>query len=308
MGASIVANLPSDRTLDPAGAVQVLLGHNQGKYPHANSMLVQGTDGAVLIDPSQLVAERGGVPGRVDRMLVSHAHEDHLAGCSTFPTTPLHAHHFDIGGLHSLDGLLAVYGFGGAIDAEWRETLVRDFHYLARPDATGFSAGETFDLGSVRVEVVHLPGHTRGHCGFLVEPASVLYVADIDLTSFGPYYGDHWSDLEDFERSIAAVREIDAAWFVTSHHKGIIEGRAEFVEMLNSFEAVISKRETALLAFLGEPRSMADIVAHRFIYRPGTDVLWADHVEEVSMTMHLKRLVRVGAVVEVEPHTWRAAA
>ena len=38
----------------------------------------------------------------------------------------------------------------------------------------------------------------------------MLYLGDIDLSSFGPYYGDAWSDLEDFERSLALVRAIEA--------------------------------------------------------------------------------------------------
>ena len=36
----------------------------------------------------------------------------------------------------------------------------------------------------------------------------LLYLGDIDLSSFGPYYGDAWSDLEDFERSLARVRDM----------------------------------------------------------------------------------------------------
>ena len=32
----------------------------------------------------------------------------------------------------------------------------------------------------------------------------VFFLSDIDLTGFGPYYGDVWSDLEDFEASLGA--------------------------------------------------------------------------------------------------------
>jgi glyoxylase-like metal-dependent hydrolase (beta-lactamase superfamily II) len=201
-----------------------------------------------------------------------------------------------------------VDGFPPEVAGGWREAIVRDFHYTGRADAAAFAGGDVFHLGDTSVQVIHLPGHTRGHCGFLVEPAGVLYVADIDLTSFGPYYGDHWSDLEDFERSIAAVREIDACWYVTSHHKGVIEGRDEFVRMLDAFAAVIGTREAKLLEFLAEPRTLDDIAAHRFVYRPGADVVWADQVERTSMGMHLRRLARTGVVLESEPGRWRVAA
>lgn len=290
------------------GRAIALIGAGAGKYPYATSMLVHGSDEVVLIDPSLEVVERGGAPLTVDRMMVSHAHEDHLAGVGVFPDATICAHSDDLLGLHSLDGLMAVYGMPAQVQTTWRRQVEMDFHYTPRPDATAFEDGHAFDLGGgLRIEVVHLPGHTRGHCGFLVEPDGVFYVADIDLTGFGPYYGDHWSDLEDFERSIARCRTIDAAHYVTSHHKGIFSDRGEFVGQLDTFGAAIGRRDTNLLAYLAEPRTIDDVVAHGFIYRPENKPMFAEHVERTSMSMHLRRLLRSGGVVELEPGRFRAA-
>ena len=284
-----------------------LIGASNGRYPSGNSLLVQGSSECIHIDPSLTVAERGGVPSTVDRMLISHGHEDHIAGVATFPAAHLHAHDEDLQALHSLDGFLAIYGMPMEIGRQFGVQIEKDFHYRPRTDATGFADGHVFDLGGgLRVEVVHLPGHTRGHCGFLVEPDGVFFVADLDLSAFGPYYGDHWSDLEDFERAIVRAREISAKWYVTFHHKGVVEGQGEFVRQLDTFAAVIGDREARLLTFLEEPRTIDDIVQHRFIYRPGVELLFADHVERTSMGMHLKRLLRDGGVVELEPGRYRA--
>lgn len=304
-----VALLDSDLQLGTGpGRVIALLGSSNGKYPSGNSVLVSGSEESILIDPSITVAERGGVPARVDRMLVSHAHEDHLAGCATFPHAALHSHHDDLLGLHSINGILDVYGFDDPVRSEWGKTLIRDFHYVDRPDATGYGDGHRFDLGgAMRVEVVHLPGHTRGHCGFLIEPDGVLFVADVDLTSFGPYYGDHWSDLEDFERSIDRVATIDAKHYVTFHHKGVVSTRSEFLQQLAAFRAVINDREARFLTFLSETHSMEEAVQHRFIYRQGVALPFADHVERRSMSLHLARLLRTGQVIEVDPGRYRAA-
>jgi glyoxylase-like metal-dependent hydrolase (beta-lactamase superfamily II) len=289
------------------GRVVALLGSLNGKYPSGNSVLVSGTEESILIDPSLAVADRGGVPGPVDRMLVSHAHEDHIAGCSTFPGAHVHAHHDDLLGLHSLDGMLAVYGFEPSVAEAWAQKLVSDFHYQPRVDATGFADGQRFDLGGkLTVSIVHLPGHTRGHCGFMIEPDGVLFVADIDLTGFGPYYGDHWSDLEDFERSIDRVATIDAKHYVTFHHKGIVSTRTEFLEQLSTFKGVIQNRDLRLLAFLQEPRSLDDIVNESFIYRPSSAPNFAAAVERRSMSMHLERMLRIGTAAQVEPGTYRA--
>jgi hydroxyacylglutathione hydrolase len=289
------------------GRVIALVGALSGKYPSGNSVLVAGSEESLLIDPSISVAERGGVPGRVDRMLVSHAHEDHLAGCATFPDAPVHAHHDDLLGLQSVDGMLTVYGFEEPLRSTWAKTLLDDFHYVDRPDAVGFANEHRFDLGgTMNVTVVHLPGHTRGHCGFMIEPDGVFFVADIDLTGFGPYYGDHWSDLEDFERSIDQVATIEAKHYVTFHHKGVVSTRSEFLGQLDTFRSVITARDARLVSFLSEPRTLDDIAKANFIYRPGSAPTFAEAVERRSMSMHLTRLLRNGVAAEIESGLFRS--
>lgn len=146
--------------------------------------------------------------------------------------------------------------------------LREQFHVRGRPDARGFEDGAVFDLGGRTVTVVHLPGHTAGHCGFLVEPDGFLFVADVDLTSFGPYYGDVGSSLAEFEASIGRLREIEARWYGTAHQKGVIEGAEEFRSRLDAYAGVIQRREETLLKFLDGPRTVEEIVEHRLVYRP----------------------------------------
>jgi hypothetical protein len=123
-----------------------------------------------------------------------------------------------------------------------------------------------------------------------------VYLGDIDLTGFGPYYGDAWSDLEDFERSIDLIKKIDATWWLTFHHKGLIEGRSTFLKLLGTFEKMITVREENLIVYLSEPRTIEEIVTHRFVYRPGSEGLMIDVTEKRSMSMHLDRLIRNGIV------------
>jgi len=285
-----------DRTL---GRTTVLGGTRDGKYPHGNSLLVRGTEESVLIDPSLSLVGREDLPPP-DRILNSHCHEDHVAGNHLYPDVPVYLHTADRPGLGSLDAMMAIYGMSPAIDAAFRRVVVDDFHWVARPDAQAFDDGDVFELGGCRVRVIHAPGHTRGHSLFHVEPDDVLYLGDIDLSSFGPYYGDAWSSLADFERTLAVVRGIEARWYATFHHIGVLEGRVAFLERLDRFTAVIGAREQRLLDFLAEPRTLDAIVAHRFVYRPGDAVVFADDVERRSMRQHLDRLVADGRVAERE--------
>jgi glyoxylase-like metal-dependent hydrolase (beta-lactamase superfamily II) len=286
--------------------VTVIEGTDHGKYPHGNSVLVRGSLGTVLIDPSLTVFEAGGTGVDVDRVLVSHAHEDHMVGLDRFPGAHVHIHHDDLLGVHSLDGLMQVYGMPPAIEAGWSREVVETYMYSARPDASGFADGERFELGGVTVTCVHLAGHTRGHSGFLIEPDGVFFVGDIDLTGFGPYYGDHWSSLVEFEASLTRVREFDASTYVTFHQKGVIESRATFIEMLDAFAAVIGRRDREMLEFLSEPRTIDEMATHRFVYRRGVELMFADHVERTTARMHVDRMLERGEVSEVEPDVYRA--
>jgi glyoxylase-like metal-dependent hydrolase (beta-lactamase superfamily II) len=304
MSGGRVAERPADLTI---GRVRVLFGAGGGKYPDGNSVLVSGSEETAVVDPSLGLSDRRGELPRVERVLLSHCHEDHLAGLHLFPDAACHVHEADLPGLRSLDGMMTIYGYTGDMGQGWRQVLVERFHYVARPDALALRDGDVLELGRTRVRVVHLPGHTRGHCAFLVEPEGVCFLGDVDLSSFGPYYGDAWSDLEDFERSLARVREVEARWYATFHHVGVLEGRAAFLDRLDRFSAVIGRREERLLAFLAAPRGLDEIVAHRFVYRPGDAVPWADAVERRSMGLHLARLVRDDRVREVEPGRFLAA-
>lgn len=286
-------------------AVSVLAGAANGSYPSGNSVLVRGAGETVLIDPSVSVVERGGAPVPVDAILNSHSHEDHLAGNGTFPRARVHVHHADLPGVRSLDGLMAVYGLDAETQRVFEHTVVEQFHFTPRPDATGFSDGDVFDLGGgITVEAVHLPGHTRGHSGFRIA-GGVFFLSDIDLTGFGPYYGDAWSDLDDFEASLAKVRDEDAHHYVTFHHKGVVEGRDSFVRMVDDFTAVIGRRHDAMVEFLAEPRTLDDMVAHRFVYRPHVQHVFADAVERRSSELHVQRMLARGEVVEVAPGAYR---
>jgi glyoxylase-like metal-dependent hydrolase (beta-lactamase superfamily II) len=285
------------------GPVLVLRGERGGKYPQGNSLLIRGARETIVVDPSLgLIARREQLP-RVDRVLNSHCHEDHVAGNHLFPGIPWHAHESDVVGFRSLDDMMAIYGYDAsnpAVAAAFRQTVVEAFHWVARPDARAFRDGDVFDLGRVRLRVLHTPGHTRGHSCFVVEwdgsSDRLVYLGDIDLTSFGPYYGDAWSDLEDFEKSLERVRALDVRWYATFHHIGVLEGRAAFLDRLDRFRAKIAEREERLLDYLAEPHDLGEIARHRFVYRPQDPVSFAEPVERRSMAQHLERLIRRGIV------------
>ena len=280
------------------GGVTVVGSADGGRYPGANSLLVAGTQASLLVDPALEVGRRGRATGHVDLVAASHGHEDHLSGLHVYPEVPVLAHAADLPAVEDPEVLLAGFGMAAPEAGEFRESLREDFGLLRHDDVRPVADGDVVDLGGRTLTVLHLPGHTAGHCGFLVEPDGFLFLGDIDLTSFGPYYGDLFSDLDTFEATLARLRDVEARWYGTAHQVGVVEGRSAFLERLDRFASVIARRDAALLELLAEPRTPAELAARPLVYRPHVRLPFVSAVERRTLQLHLARLVATGQVVE----------
>ncbi len=286
----------------------MLFGHEQGKYPDGNSVLVQGSSGSALIDPS-LGVRALDPPLVVDTVLLTHTHEDHAAGVSAVQWGALKVHHHDLPALRSVDGLMALYGLPEAQWPQMVELVTGRFHFVGWPQAEGLADGARLDLGGVTITLVHAPGHTSGHSVYLIEGddgVRVVVTGDIDLTGFGAYYGDAASDLGAFERTLQMVRGLVADHYVTFHHKGVVDGHDAFVAAVDAYAESFQRREDALLALLAEPRTFDELVEHGIVYRAGTrPPLFGEPVERRTIHQHLDRLLTDGVVAEGGGQYWR---
>lgn len=281
------------------GPVTIHFGEKTGKYPDGNQVVVRGREETVAFDTPQVANRLGAVLDEVDRVILGHVHEDHMAGLHRLPRAAVHVHEADVEAARSWAGLCRHYGYPQPVLDALHAKIVRDFDYAPRPDAIAYADGAVWDLGGgVTVRAVHLPGHTAGHCALVVEPEGVAFIGDIDLSGFGPYYGDATSSLADFRRSLLRLRELPARVWVTSHHKGVVDDRSVFLEMLAAFAARIDEREARLLSMLRNgPRTIDDLVRERLLYPPHADDLWIDCAESRSIAQHLDELVAAGRVL-----------
>ena len=279
------------------GPVDVIFGANGGKYPDANFASVVGSDSRAIIDLPLVSREAPDDLERADVVLLTHVHEDHTAGLSLVANTPVHVHRADVEAIRSLEGYATSLGYSAEGIKAACELATTKFHFSSRPDANSFESGAIWDLGGVRIRAIHAPGHTAGHCVFLIEPDNIAFIGDIDLTGFGPYYGDMSSSLADFRSTIAAVREIPAVCWVTSHHKGVVANRGTFLEMLGTFANALERRETALIeAMRSGPKTLEDLVRQRFVYPKGYANEYVDDVERRMISLHLDEFEREGRV------------
>ncbi len=286
------------------GAVAIHLGDKSGKYPDGNQVIVRGKDLRVAFD-TPLVANRIGADfDEIDLVILGHVHEDHMAGLHRVPAARVQVHEADLRAAQSWPGLCAHYGYPPEVLAEMKAMIERDFHYAPRPDATAYTHDQHWELGGgVRIRAHHLPGHTSGHCALVVESEGVAFIGDIDLTGFGPYYGDATSSLREFRRSLAEVARIDARVWVTSHHRSVITDRSKFLADLAGFAAKIDERSGKLIAYLRDgPQSLDQLVGRRLLYPPGFSLPYVESAERNSIRMHLDELLDQGIVQAADEH------
>ncbi|MCC5812886.1 MAG: MBL fold metallo-hydrolase [Ectothiorhodospiraceae bacterium] len=280
------------------GRVSVFFGEKSGKYPDGNQVLIRGSDTRAAFD-TPIVSNHIGAEFDVTEVVVlGHVHEDHMAGLHRLPDAEVYAPEADVKAARSWEGLAAHFGWKSEERiAQSLEAFRRDFFYKPRPDAKGYQDGMTWDFGQVTVRAIHMPGHTAGHTVLLVEPEGVAFIGDIDLSGFGPYYGDACSNLADFRRSLARLPDIPAKVWVTSHHRGVYTDREHFLNDLAAFAAKIDEREQRLLALLGDsPKTLDQLVEHRLLYPPGFDAAWVTDAETRTISQHLSELLADGRV------------
>src|SRR4051812_25983817 len=280
------------------GRVTVYFGDKNSKYPDGNQVIVRGSDVQAAFD-TPIAANRIGPEFEASGLVIlSHVHEDHMAGLHRLPSAAVHVHEADLAAARSWEGLVAAYGSDPSYVSEMLAKFQRKFSYAPRPDAIGYADGAVWDLGKSRVGAFHMPGHTAGHCVLLVEPEGVAFIGDIDLSGFGPYYGDASSSLSDFRRTLVKLPDIPAKVWVTFHHRGVYTDREKFLQDLAAYGRVLDARDRRLIDLLrSSPKTLAQLVECRLLYPPGHQNYWVVDAETRSISQHLDEMLADGRVL-----------
>jgi glyoxylase-like metal-dependent hydrolase (beta-lactamase superfamily II) len=267
-----------------------------GRFPHSHSFVVRGeTD--VLIDVGCGIERLRDLQNdwTPDLVVVSHAHPDHCAGLWLFGDSRVVSpvERSDI--FWRLDE--QSIRLAGPDNAEyWKEYVTAKLGAREAAADGHFEDGEVFDLGTIKLECMHSPGHTEDHYVFFEPNHGIALTFDIDMTSFGPWYGHDESDIELFLESIQRVADLRPAMLVSSH-KGIITD--DIQGRLRRYAEVIPQREQRILAHLDAPTTVDDLVQRSpvhggYPYAPDLLRYWEGNM----IAKHLVRLAADGRAVE----------
>ena len=280
-----------------SGEIVFIRGENNGRFPNAHCLFVDD-EIPTVVDPASSPEELE----RLDRekgirlVINSHYHVDHVRYNRLFPNAEFVAHEADVPAIESLDENARIVGIAEKPWASFWKQVMREFWgYTETEVAKAAVDGEEMSLGANTVRLIHTPGHTPGHmCIEFVEKRAV-YLADIDLTRFGPWYGNKSSSIDDFLASIERLKGVDAETWYTAHGEGIIEG--DIKDRLDAYSSVIIERESRLLDLLSKPRTTKEIVNHAIIFgKPWEPPEMFEFFEGTMIEKHLARLERAGLV------------
>jgi glyoxylase-like metal-dependent hydrolase (beta-lactamase superfamily II) len=282
--------------------VFLIKGENEGKYPFCNCLFIDDRI-KCLIDSGAGVSRIMGIGvENVDYLINSHAHEDHTFLNALFKNVHVCCHENDAAAVESVEELKKRYGQPNSEIYSLMDYFLNALNYKPSRVSLRLKDNDELSFGDVKLRVIHTPGHSIGHCCFLIDDCGIkiIHLSDIDLTSFGPWYGCLDCDVDMFINSISKIIKLVEVMNIniaTSSHKEVVIGNEEIKARLKEYLNKIFSREAEILNLLNTERSIDDLVGRGLIYSRFPEPKLAYMVfEKVMIEKHIERLLRRGLI------------
>jgi glyoxylase-like metal-dependent hydrolase (beta-lactamase superfamily II) len=281
--------------------VHLIVGKNSGTFPYSNSLLIMD-EKVVLIDSGLGDGRIRTLADHVDILINSHKHIDHILGNYLF--NELWVIDKEAGVTSSFDNYKHYAGIlDTSIESEWLSWFHEHFSFHPSKFTRTFKPNETFDFGRTNWRAVHTPGHSPGHCVFYEPQQKIMFASDIDLTPFGPWYGNPNADLKDFIQSIELMLEFDIQVICSSHS---LPQKMTIKEELKAYLDSIHRRDEIILRTLEKKMTLDDLESQNIIYKGSQKKYKAfAWFEKKMIEKHLEMMIEEGKV-EREGESYRA--
>ncbi|MCG8636429.1 MAG: MBL fold metallo-hydrolase [Desulfobacterales bacterium] len=269
-----------------------------GRFPLAYAFLVLGTDTRALIDTGcgPKACRQVMETFEVDMVINSHCHPDHVAGNHLFKGRALwipEERSRETGTVDLLSQrLLGPDQEAAAFWRNWVRTMLSMEDY---EHTDTFGHGHVFDFGGVSLEAVHTPGHLADHYCFLEPGTNTLFSFDVDLSTFGPFYGNPEADIPEFEASMDKIMEMDPACVASSHRLPVQEN---VMDELTAFKKKITRNRNRIMKALDRAMTLDELCALKPIfgkYLPGVEVIYT-FFERCMIEKHLEQMLEKGLI------------
>lgn len=302
--------------IDLNSQVQLIRPEGKAVFPYSNSLYIKGNP-SVLIDAGSGSRAYSEIKDRVDIVLLTHNHFDHINGVSLFPKAAIWASRLEAPGYSDPAEFASYAGF-----QRWEELMGRprtnSFAQVnTMPDdipvRPGFQPidlqgmlddGIVFDTGQERIVAIHTPGHSHGHCSFWLEKSGILFSADIDLSPYGPWYGGEYSDFNQFEASVYRLIEMKPAILATSHRRIFHKDKENIAGLLSNYLNIALQKERHILDYLKKPCTFMNIAEQEFLNTYPARTEYTRFWTRMMLLKHLQRLEGKGLIRRQGDEPW----
>ncbi|UCG04523.1 MAG: MBL fold metallo-hydrolase [Candidatus Heimdallarchaeota archaeon] len=225
--------------------IHLVQGKNNGKFPFSHSILISGdSKETILIDTGCGIENLKSLKDefQINCVINSHTHPDHSAGNWLFRNNTEEIM-VPVEGFKTSGNIFALsnrFTEPGEIAKYWRNHVPRIMGMKNCTPTQSFDHKSVFIFENVKLLPIYTPGHTIDHYCFYEPNDKILFSFDIDLTSFGPWYGHRESSIPQFKESITRLKELEINTLVSSH-KGILTENIQ--DQLDSFYAKFEERK-----------------------------------------------------------------
>jgi hydroxyacylglutathione hydrolase len=267
------------------------------------TLVISARGECAVIDPASDEQQLAQLAPKATLCINSHPHADHILYNPMFLHVPLFApvgdaHFYDPQDLSEL-GPEAESLIGGHVRR-------RSSRAIRKPDRL-LDDGEVLDIGGVEIRTVNTPGHTPGLLCLHFPQQRAVYIADYDLTDFGPWYGNQSSDPDEFIASAERIRALDVDHYITSHEAGVVT-RDQLEPLLTKFLAHVDRRDQKIVDLMNDgPRSFDELTTGGVVYseRAVSRSPWMRMWERQHIRKHVARLSRRSVISDTGDGRWQ---
>ncbi|KXH74290.1 MAG: hypothetical protein AM326_09975 [Candidatus Thorarchaeota archaeon SMTZ-45] len=253
-----MADYPTHIQIEPH--IHMIRGANDARFPEANTLLIDD-EILTLVDagshPDQVFStlrDLGHQPEDLERIILTHYHADHkgyAAYLRSISECEVLCHPLAKEGVESFQAMMKFIGINNLETKEhWLNLLQARLPHVQEDyivDST-FLDDKPIDCGEIQLIPLHSPGHTHDHTCFGINGLEKVLLVDIDLTEFGPWYGNTVSDIMDFKKSIEYIIDLQPKMGISSH---LLDPVTEnLAEKLKWYLEFFQKRDEEILHYI----------------------------------------------------------
>ncbi len=280
--------------------MSVILGHHPhfAHLPACNSLRIED-EAAVIIDTG--ASDVAKYQGKTEIVINTHFHKDHTILNHLFAEqAQLWVPSYSAEVFENPEKVPEYIGFHFLDPASQAELMTGEKFISGMRVHHTIQDGDVLDFGKTKLHVIHAPGHACDHIMLYEEKNGILFSTDVDMTPFGPWYGNPHSSMTRFVEDIEKVRAIQPAVLITSHMPEIYTENLD--KLLDTYASKIDKRDERILNILREkPCTLEEVMEGRPIFRKHAPPVALNRLFDRLMTKHhMDRLVERGLIREEE--------